>query len=296
MILVCFLLCVGLGPALARVEQDGLRAAPSWGLIGVAITAGHFLTIGEDPILRMVVICALLLVGMKAAVYAEWGQKGRLSHGRYLIFAFLWFGMDPGSFKRRRAGPSWKGDLCWGLAMMFLGTAVAWIVWRTGEQQIFLMFLPMSLGFHFGALRVLKAGHRFYGFPVRTLFPNLLRTTGVADFWSRRWNTGYSQMMQRLVGKPVGCRFGRSNGLMAVFLVSGLLHEVAIAVPVIAGWGLPTLYFIIHGSLALLEEKMGFQFGKVPTLLLVALPLGLLFPVEFQEQVIARCLGVFEMI
>jgi len=296
MILVCFLLCVGLGPALARVEQDGLRAALSWGVIAVAITAGHSLTIGEDPILRMVVICALLLVGMKAAVYAEWGQKGRLSHGRYLIFAFLWFGMDPGSFKRRRAGLSWKGDLCWGLAMMFLGTAVAWIVWRTGEQQIFLMFLPMSLGFHFGALRVLKAGHRLYGFPVRTLFPNLLRTTGVADFWSRRWNTGYSQMMQRLVGRPVGCRFGRDKGLMAVFLVSGLLHEVAIAVPVTTGWGLPTLYFIIHGSLALLEEKMGFQFGKVPTLLLVALPLGLLFPVEFQEQVIARCLGVFELI
>jgi len=58
----------------------------------------------------------------------------------------------------------------------------------------------MSLGFHFGALRVLKGGLRRAGFPVRTLFPNVLKAKGVGDFWSRRWNVGYSQMMQRLVG------------------------------------------------------------------------------------------------
>ena len=43
-------------------------------------------------------------------------------------------------------------------------------------RQIFLMFLPMSLGFHFGALRVLEGALRAAG------FPNVLETRGIGDF------------------------------------------------------------------------------------------------------------------
>ncbi|WP_226895407.1 MBOAT family protein, partial [Luteolibacter marinus] len=130
--------------------------------------------------------------------------------------------------------------------------------------------------------------------PVRTLFPNVLETRGIGDFWSRRWNTGYSQMMQRLVGRPVTARLGREAGTMAVFLGSGLLHELAITLPVRAGFGLPTLYFANHGLLTLLEARRGRAFGKIPALLAVILPLGLLFPPDFQREVIARCLDVFD--
>ena len=179
---------------------------------------------------------------------------------------------------------------------MLVGTLTAWLVWVMEWRQILLMFLPMSLGFHFGALRVLKAGHRWAGFPVRTLFPNLLKAQGIGDFWSRRWNVGYSQMMQRVVGRPVGKLIGRDGGVFAVFLVSGLLHEVAITVPVMAGLGLPTLYFVGHGVLAVLERRMGWQMGKIPALLAVGVPLGFLFPPEFQAEVIERCLGVMDYV
>ncbi|HEX7262432.1 MAG TPA: hypothetical protein VF258_11560 [Luteolibacter sp.] len=70
----------------------------------------------------------------------------------------------------------------------------------------------------------------------------------------------------------------------------------AITLPVRSGFGLPTAYFTLHGLLTLLEKKRGRPFGKIPALLAVTLPLGLLFPPAFQTQVIARCLGIFDLL
>lgn len=282
------------GPVLANLRQAWLRRLLGWTVLAASVAGAHFCLEGSDPILRMVGICCVLLGGMKGLVYAEWA--GKLPPGRYLVFALLWFGMDPGNFRTRRRGLGWKPDILVGLALMLAGTLGAWLVWAMGWRQILVMFVPMSVGFHFGALRVLKGVLRAAGFPVRTLFPNVLEAQGLGDFWSRRWNVGYSQMMQRLVGRPVEKLAGPGAGLMAVFLASGVLHELAITLPVQSGFGLPTLYFTLHGLLALLERKLGRPLGKIPALLLVAVPLGLLFPPAFQSEVIARCLGVFGLI
>jgi len=69
---------------------------------------------------------------------------------------------------------------------------------------------------------VLKGLLRKAGFPVRTLLTNVLAAEGLGDFWSRRWNVGYSQMMQRVVGRPVGSSVGANPGAMAVLIGSGL--------------------------------------------------------------------------
>ena len=265
-----------------------------WGLVFGLGALAHWLLLDADPIVRMVGICAVLLGAMKGLVYAEWG--GRLSWGRYFIFGLFWFGMDPGSFTNRREGLSWKGDVMLGAGLMVVGTVGAWLVWSMGWTQILVMFVPMSLGFHFGALRVLKGGLRRAGFPVRTLFPNVLKAQGVGDFWSRRWNVGYSQMMQRLVGRPVEKIGGKSVGVMAVFVISGLLHELAISFPVQTGFGLPTAYFTAHGLLVLWEAKLGRRFGRIPALLTVTVPLGFLFTPVFQDEVIARCLQIFDLL
>lgn len=270
---------------------------PGWAgwlvLLGLVAGADGVLAVA-DPIVRMVGICLVLLAAMKGVVYRAWG--GRLSWPRYLIFSLGWFGMDPGSFARRRADLSWRADVGWGLGLMVVGTVGAMLVWAMEWRQILVMFVPMSLGFHFGALRVLKGGLRRAGFPVRTLFPNLLKAKGVGDFWSRRWNVGYSQMMQRVVGRPAGRLLGRRAGTFAVFLGSGLLHELAITLPVRAGYGLPTAFFVGHGLMVLLEEKSGRSFGKFPALFAVAVPLGILFPPAFQKEVIARFLHFFDLI
>lgn len=285
---------VVVGPVLTNVRVRWLRRLAGWLLLVALVGGADFALTGYGAVVRMVGICCVLLGGMKGLVYAEWAGERRLTMSRYALFAFAWFGMDPDSFRNRRKGLSWKNDVRTGLLLMVIGTLGAGLVWAMGWRQILIMFLPMSLGFHFGALRVLKGGLRAAGFPVRTLFPNLLEAQGLGDFWSRRWNVGYSQMMQRLVGRPVEARFGSSAGLMAIFIVSGLLHELAITLPVRSGFGLPTLYFSAHGMLTLLEKKIGRPFGKLPALLAVALPLGLLFPPAFQSEVVAPFLSVFD--
>ena len=287
---------IAAGPMFGEVRLAWARRLAGWVLLAALVAGADQVLLDSEPLLRMIGICCVLLGGMKGLVYAEWTGSQRLPLSRYAVFAFLWFGMDPGSFQVRRTGLSWKGDVALGLLLMAVGTLGAWCVWAMQWRQILIMFLPMSLGFHFGALRVLKGALRAAGFPVRTLFPNLLEARGIGDFWSKRWNVGYSQMMQRLVGRPVQRKFGESAGVMAVFLGSGLLHELAITLPVRAGFGLPTLYFTLHGLLTLLERKLGRPIGKIPALLAVMLPLGVLFPPAFQREVIERCLGVFEVL
>ncbi|HZG45341.1 MAG TPA: hypothetical protein VEZ41_03615, partial [Allosphingosinicella sp.] len=43
----------------------------------------------------------------------------------------------------------------------------------------------------------------------------------------------------------------------------GLLHEVAITLPVQSGFGLPTPYFAMHGVLTIFEKKWNRPLGKV---------------------------------
>lgn len=287
---------IAAGPVLAAVKKLWVKRLVGWFVVLSGLAIADYVLSGADSIVRMVGICCVLLGGMKGLVYAEWAGEQRLTTMRYLVFAFCWFGMDAGSFRNRRTGLSWKSDISTGFVLMLVGTLGAWLVWSMEWRQILIMFLPMSLGFHFGALRVLKGCLRAIGFPVRTLFPNVLEAQGIGDFWSRRWNVGYSQMMQRLVGRPVEDLFGANAGMMAVFITSGVLHELAITVPVQSGYGLPTLYFTLHGILAVLEKRRSRPFGKVFALLAVMLPLRLLFPPAFQSEVIARCLGVFDLL
>lgn len=287
---------IAAGPALAMMRPGWLRRLAGWVILAALITAADLVMTDDPALLRMIGICCVLLAAMKGLVYGEWAGPRRLTIAHYAVFALFWFGMDPGTFGKRRTGLDWKGDVGLGLLLMFIGTLGAWWVASTPWRPILLMFLPLSLGFHFGALRVLKGALRAAGFPVRTLFPNVLQTRGVGDFWSRRWNVGYSQMMQRLVGRPVQHRLGDGASVMAVFLASGLLHELAITLPVRSGFGLPTLYFTLHGLLTLLETRLGRPIGRVPALVTVVLPLGLVFPPAFQQEVIARCLEAFRVV
>jgi alginate O-acetyltransferase complex protein AlgI len=109
----------------------------------------------------------------------------------------------------------------------------------------------------------------------------------LADFWSKRWNLSFSQMMTRAVQRPVAKRFGKRIGVFSVFLVSGLLHELAITLPVQSGYGLPTLYFTAHGLVVLVERDTWPLWRKrILAITLVSAPLPLLFPEQFTQEVI----------
>jgi alginate O-acetyltransferase complex protein AlgI len=289
------LFLVVLGRAWARLPLAAGRTLAWLMLFGAIVGLERFYA-ESDPILRMGVLCGVLLAGLKAVVYVEWSSRGgrALSLGAYLAFGLGWFGMDPTPFAGARRTCDWRGDFRVGLTCVIVGTLLALVVRNLGwTAWVLPVFVPMSIGFHYGALRLLTAFWRSRGVPVRVLFRNPLVSSGLADFWSRRWNLAYSEMMVRVVKRPLQGVLGRGGSDFAVFLVSGLLHEVAITLPVGAGFGLPTLYFVLHG-LVVRIKTVGWPAWLVTlwTLGWVAGPIGILFPRQFFEEVILRCLQV----
>lgn len=93
------------------------------------------------------------------------------------------------------------------------------------------------------------------GVDARPLFRMPIFAKSLAEFWSLRWNQGFTEMTALAVYRPLVKRLGRPAPLSACFLVSGLFHELAISVPVNAGYGLPMTYFVLHGLLVVGEEK-----------------------------------------
>jgi alginate O-acetyltransferase complex protein AlgI len=67
---------------------------------------------------------------------------------------------------------------------------------------------------------------------------------------------------------------------------------MAISLPVRAGYGLPLLYFAIHGALVLVERALGRGLGRVWTLAALALPLPLLFHRPFLEGIVWQLVGI----
>ena len=105
------------------------------------------------------------------------------------------------------------------------------------------LLLPaLSLVLHFGLLNVLAGVWRSAGANCRALFRAPLCATSLTEFWGRRWNLAFSEMAATAVFRPLSRWAGSCAATAVVFLFSGLLHELAISLPVRAGFGLPLLY------------------------------------------------------
>ncbi|BDS08962.1 hypothetical protein NT6N_40020 [Oceaniferula spumae] len=280
--------------AFLAISRVGTKRYVLWPGLLIVLTLVHVNHLADHPFARMVVICSVLLMGMKGIVLAEWGRY--LTWPRWFAFTILWFGMDPTPFAAEKRKLRWKKDAMIGLSFLLVGLALSTVVAYMPTDSILIMFVPMSLGFHYGALRLLTAFWRMQGIAVRPLFRNPLLSRGLADFWAKRWNLSFSQMMARAVQRPLVSRLGKRPALFAVFLVSGLLHELAITVPVQSGYGLPTLYFILHGLVVLIEKpSWPLWFSRALALLLVAAPLPFLFPPVFTENVIRYTLNYLQI-
>jgi alginate O-acetyltransferase complex protein AlgI len=94
---------------------------------------------------------------------------------------------------------------------------------------------------------------------------------------------------------------GRGPALVVSFLSSGLLHELAISVPVRAGYGLPMAYFTLHGTLMMIEARFAKAsrpidriawVGRAWTLTWVLVPVPILFHRPFLAGVVWPLIGI----
>ncbi|KAL6845850.1 hypothetical protein ACP4OV_024425 [Aristida adscensionis] len=79
--------------------------------------------------------------------------------------------------------------------------------------------------------------------------------SSLRDFWGRRWNLMVPGVLRPCVYRPVRARLGAASGVLAAFLVSGLMHEVMFYyITLERGTGEVTAFFALHGACAVAER------------------------------------------
>eukprot|EP00927_Polykrikos_kofoidii_P078160 TRINITY_DN75016_c0_g1_i1.p1 TRINITY_DN75016_c0_g1~~TRINITY_DN75016_c0_g1_i1.p1 ORF type:complete len:483 (-),score=53.33 TRINITY_DN75016_c0_g1_i1:23-1471(-) len=248
---------------------------------------------------RMVAIILVFFTVIKICVTSMPLSHGpRMSRFSTLIFFVVWPGMRPSSLLERKALGSltWLRDVTWGSFFLVLG-----FVWSIGvklghdaglsNRSLGLMALPgISMIGHFGVLRLLRACLRFVGFDVELLFTDPLYADSMSDFWGKRWNVAFSDFNRYVIVAAVKTALeedlGMSKttaaqiGIFAAFVASAILHELAITVPVRAGYGGPSLYFAIQGFGVILEKQVLIATwrGRFPILARAVMWIGILLP------------------
>lgn len=275
-----------------------MQRAIGWTALLAGTAAVERLTTDAPPLVRMLALIAFALLAMKGIVVIEETARGMppLPVGRSIAFAFAWLGMRPRVFASRaeRALPGARDLLRRGATCLLLGAVlvlIARVERRERAAATAILLVGLSLVLHFGVCNLLAGFWRSRGFDCGAVFRAPLRSESLGEFWSRRWNLGFSEMTAIAVFRPLVGRIGRGPAVLAGFGLSGLLHELAISLPVRAGFGLPFLYFLVQGVLVLAEERTS-RFGRVWTLASVVLPLPLLFHRPFLEGVIQPLVGI----
>lgn len=241
-------------------------------------------------------LTAAIFAGVK---WSSWWNGPRLTPSRATAYLLLWPGMDPQPFALTARHPALphRAEWLWAIAKTLFGVSLIWLdsphlppLARAWTGMIGIVFV-----LHFGLFHLLALSYRAAGLPVEPLMRNPSAAASLGDFWGARWNRGFRDWAHRQLFRPVEQKLGPMVALWWVFLVSGLLHEVAISVPAGGGYGGPTAYFLFQGGGTLLERSRWAQGaglrghpwrGRLVTLTVVIAPLGLLFHPPFAIRVI----------
>lgn len=221
-------------------------------------------------------------------------------HAGYLV---AWPGLDAKAFLRAQPLPAADrpGAAEWlaAWAKLALGAVIIWgaVRWLP-EGQILLRgwvgMVGISMALHFGVFHILSCGWRSTGIDARPLMNAPVIAQGVSEFWGRRWNTAFRDLTHRFLFRPLTARLGPRGALIVGFIFSGLIHELVISVPAAAGFGGPTLFFVLQIPALLFERsRLGKRIGLglgwrgwLFTAVVVVLPAGLLFHRPFVVEVV----------
>ena len=229
-------------------------------LVGLAIVIAASVFPGNeatDGWWTMWVVAVALWVGFKAIAAGRCVPRPSLAY-------LLWPGMDAAAFVKRRPSDgtpiarramlSAAAFLLGGLVL--LGIAFPWAT-EAGHPLAagWMGMMGLVACLHFGSFALLGMFWNRVGFPVTPLMNAPWRADSLANFWGDRWNRAFSLVARIAVFRPLVRRLGVPAGTLAGFLLSGVAHELVISLPARAGWGWPTLYFLVQGIGVLVERQ-----------------------------------------
>jgi hypothetical protein len=248
-----------------------------------------------------------LYAGCKWLTYCDARLRGVASdRSRAVGYLIAWPGMDATAFlggPDRFDRPHSSEWLAAALKTL-LGATLIWVVARTAVPVNPLLagwigMVGVILVLHFGTFHLLSLGWRSIGVNAMPVMKNPLRSSSLAEFWGRRWNTAFHELATRFTFRPLRPVVGPAGATLLVFLVSGLIHELVISIPAHAGYGLPTGYFLLQGlGIAGERTRLGRRVGLgrgwrgwLFTLIVAAAPAFWLFPPPFVRNVILPMLA-----
>ena len=263
----------------------------------------------------MLSLIATTFTAMKVIAAAESykGKSLRLTLVQWTAFTIGWAGMRAQPFETLSSKPmpdAWP-KIKFGISRIAAGFLLIFLAHRLATLPIDrdilyilitgILLIAFSLILHFGLLSISAGMWRLSGVGTYYLFKAPAKAKSLNEFWSKRWNLAFSEMTSVAIFRPLKNRTGGVVALMIAFVFSGLLHELALSVPVNNGYGLPLLYFIIQGIIVLLEKvllnrKVRFLQNKILSRVWVffwlVVPMPLLFHNEFIKQVVWPIAGL----
>ena len=250
-------------------------------------------------------MAAALYASCKWLTYRHADERAQARVWRRVAYLVAWPGMDATAFLNDRPGEvgralEWLSAvakttlglvLLWAVAPLFLGRH-DWLAGWIGMAGVVFVL-------HFGLFHLLSLAWRQAGVDAKPIMRNPLRSASLAEFWGRRWNIAFHELAVRFTFTPLRQVLGLRAATVAVFLASGLVHELVITLPARDGYGLPTLYFLLQ-AVGLVTERSaigrqlglghgvrGWTFAAVTA----AAPAVLLFPPPFIHRVVVPMLG-----
>ncbi len=224
---------------------------------------------------------------------------------RSLTYLFLWPGMDARRFldlstwNKKPALSAWA----WACTKTVFGGVLVWGLARVAGDGLLAGWIGM-VGFifllHFGLFAMLALFWQRMGICAQPLMNCPIAAASLSDFWGKRWNSGFRDIVFGLMFVRLAKRFGTTSAAIATFVISGLIHELVITFPAGAGYGFPTLYFTLQGAAMLVERSsIGVRLGLINgwrghafALSVVTLPIFALFPPVFVLQVMVPFLQI----
>ncbi len=265
-------------------------------LVALALGSGRWLA----GWLWMWALAVAIFAGFKwsTLTYALLGGVQPRSPWRPWIYLLCWPGMDARTFRAgppppRPAVPSWL----WAGRKTLFGAVLLWVVARScggGLLTGWVGMVGLIFLLHFGSFDLVARFWQARGIDAPPLMRAPVLAGSLSEFWGRRWNSGFRDLVFGLWFVALKRRLGARGATLALFLASGLIHDLVISLPAGGGYGLPTAYFALQGGGLLAEHARGTPLvrwrgrwpGRLWTWLVVAGPAFGLFHPPFVRGVI----------
>lgn len=250
--------------------------------------------------LVMLEVALAIYFSLKWITWCQAAAGVRPPLGRSLGYLLLWPGMDAMQFLdvrvavARPAARAWLGALGNTLIGALLICKMVPITWQVSAPAAGWVGLAgIILVLHFGLFGLMALAWQAAGVCAEPIMRAPLRAHGVADFWAR-WNTAFRDAGAQLVYRPLLRHTSPKRAMVAVFILSGILHELVISLPAEGGYGLPMAYFLFQAvALSVERTRVGRRwglgrgvFGRLFALAVVTLPIVALFPPQFASRVL----------